>query len=164
MKSTSEPAFTIVDKRGQNRASEEAPAQPEAHPAISPQDSKNWKSWAFRFDTVQTGPQQFGTICRAVGLRKDGKTFKADMLIHPLDINDGVDWRVTCKKRLDTFLGCQCSIARGECSVHKISIPQWVQTDMKRYMIVSQRPIPEAMEILHKEEMARASVNLVLPR
>lgn len=168
MPSTSkEPAFTIIDKRGQNHAAEEAPAQPETHAVISAQATKSWKEVAYKFEVVPTGQGVVVMLLRATGTRGDDKPFVADYLLHPMDANEFEkleDWKKIAKKRLDTFLGCQCTIAHGNCSVHKLALQQWPKADMRRYEIMNQRPMPGPMEMLARTEMARVRNNIFIPR
>lgn len=161
MKSTSEPSFTFVDKRGQNRAEEEAPPQAEEHGAISISQKKTWKEVCYRFDIVRL-KDGLGVVCIAVGERGDGKPFCASYLTHPLDINDGVDWKPLAKKRLDTFLGCDCSISRGQCGLHKLSTAQWARVDEQRYMKISAHPVPRPLEILSRAVQAHQAANIIL--
>lgn len=163
MKSTSDPGFTFVDKRGQNHAEEEAPAQPLENSATTINQKKIWKEVCYRFDIVRL-KDGLGVVCVAVGERGDGKPFCASYLTHPLDINDGIDWKPLAKKRLDTFLGCDCSISRGQCGLHRLNVAQWERVDEQRYMTISGRPIPRPLEILNMAVAAHQSANIVLAR
>src|ERR1700677_3305078 len=98
MKSTSEPAFTVVDKRGQPREEEHEVRiiTPEPEPTG---DKTIWKgklAFIVVLNQTPTGPMVIG---RAVGQRGDGNVFTADYAFCPL-WPEGFDWTKTARERL----------------------------------------------------------------
>lgn len=162
MKSTNDSGFTIVDRRGQNRAPELEPVSPA--PQAAPQKNQTWTSLAYLY-TLQQHPE-FGLLMlgRSIGERSDGKPFAADYILFPVVTENTIDWRPVAKKRLDTFLNCECSIAHGACSMHKLYLPQWLKQDMERMQRMSTEPVPRALEVLHQAELAKQKSNLVVTR
>ena len=101
---------------------------------------------------------------RVLGLRSDENPFIADYWLTP-DYDDCRDWEEQARKRLDTFLGCDCS-SHAPCSVHRMLIPQWQKADMQRLTLAGTKPVPRVLEILHRAEMARVkrSQAISIPR
>lgn len=161
MKSPSEPAFTIVDKRGQNHNPEPEKVTPIE--IVGKGKKETWKEIAYMMVIAQGSPGMLLMLGRAVGVRSDGKPFTADWLLFPLITDGTLDWRPHAKKRLDTFLNCECSIAHGTCSVHKLYLPQWMQQDQERYAQMGAKQVPLPLEILQKTEMAKRQTNIVVP-
>jgi hypothetical protein len=160
--------FEFRDKRGDKKevpptialvASESKPAGDrstwlEVKAAISPAQ-------------IQQSPHQPPALVimgRVLGLRSDELPFIADYWLSA-DYDDCRDWEAQARKRLDTFLNCDCS-SHSPCAVHKMYIPQWQTADMKRLALVGTKPVPRVLEVLHKAEMARAqrSQAIALPR
>ena len=98
--------FEIIDRRGEKKETPapalviEANAEPEG-------DRSSWKNVGYMIVLVPSnaGPLVVG---RAVGLRSDEKFFIADWFL-PQIYPEHLDWTVEARKRLDTFLGCECS-------------------------------------------------------
>lgn len=101
-------------------------------------------------------------VGRVLGLRSDNLPFIADYWLSP-DYDDCRDWEGQARKRLDTFLGCDCS-NHTPCSIHKMYIPQWKQADMQRLTLAGSKPVPKVLEVLHKAELARQAAGIVVPR
>jgi hypothetical protein len=158
MKSPSNPGFTVVDRRGQNHTPE-----PEIIPEVRPA-SQTWEDVDYLYTLAQH--PQFGMLMlgRAVGVRSDGKPFMADYVLFPRVTNNTIDWRPHSKKRLDTFLNCECSIAHGPCAVHKLYLPKWLEQDLERMQRLSAEPVSRALEALHHAELAKQKSNLVVAR
>lgn len=107
-------------------------------------------------------PMLFG---RAAGLRGDDVPFVADVMLPPR-WDAGYDWTVEARKRLDTFLECNCTSA-GPCGVHQMYFKQWPEADMQRCSFIMQSPLPRVMEVIFTAERARQAAkrpNLVVPR
>jgi hypothetical protein len=161
--------FEVVDRRGGKKA--EAVAVEEIVPA-TPETTADKSSWeeikyaiAWRpIPQNQPGPLQIIIIGRALGLRSDGLPFIADYWFSA-DYEDNRDWEAQAKKRLDTFLGCECN-DYGPCGVHKMYFNQWVEADTQRLTLAGNKPVPRVLEILHKVERARMerARNIAVPR
>ena len=109
-------------------------------------------------------PSNAGPIVtgRAVGLRSDGLCFLADYFLSPI-YPEHFDWTEEARKRLDTFLGCDC-MRGGACSVHKLYVPQWIKADTQRLELIGSQQVPEAIEVMVKAERSRAASNILVPR
>jgi len=171
MKSTSkEPAFTIVDKRGQSR-SEDTGIQIAVAPPLMPQelpaagaDMATWKGVGYMLAATPMGPNQLLVLGRAVGLRSDDKTFVGDYALMPIWPENLDDWRPKARERLDTFLHCDCSVASGTCALHRLYVAQWRTADQQRFEFMASQPMPEALEMYHRAEAMRAQSKIVVPR
>ena len=155
--------FEIKDRRGNNKQEPPAPAevaaQTEAPEPVG--DRSSWKNVAYMIVLIGTnnGPLVSG---RAVGLRSDGKFFIADWFLPPI-YPEHFDWTVEARKRLNTFIGCECTNV-APCATHKMYMPQWVKQDTQRLELIGHTPVPEAVEVVVKAERARAASNIVVPR
>lgn len=162
-RSLSEPAFTVVDKRGQCHIETEKPLIVEPEKPKTPTGSKRiWKSVGFIICIVphpQMGPLIVG---RGVGLREDGVCCIADYLFPPVWPED-TDWTKEVRKRLNTWLGCDCATGLP-CEMHRREPAKWQQADFERLEKLKQRPLPEALEIMMRAEQARKSSAIVVPR
>jgi hypothetical protein len=109
-------------------------------------------------------PPALVLLGRVLGLRSDENAFIADYWLTP-DYDDCRDWEAQARKRLDTFLGCDCS-SHAPCAIHRMYIPQWQQADMQRLTLAGTKAVPRVVEILHKAELARAAreKTISLPR
>jgi hypothetical protein len=152
--------FEIVDKRGGNKSVPEPVvlAAPELVPIA---DKSGWKNVGYMIVLI---PSNAGPIVagRAVGLRTDEKCFVADYFLPPI-FPEHFDWTAESRKRLDTFIGCDCA-GRSPCSTHKILQPQWIRADTQRLELIGSSPVPEAIEIMVKADRARAASSIVVPR
>lgn len=149
MKSSSDPAFTVVDKRGA--------AHVEAPVIVAPQAEENpdrsfWKSTDLLVVLNQI-EGQIMVLGRAIGLRSDDCLFCADWVFPPR-WHTGIDWPKEARKRLDTFLNCDCT-NNGPCVEHQFNIPQWMRADGERLNLLGREPLSEVMEVMQKVEMAR---------
>jgi hypothetical protein len=115
-------------------------------------DKRSWNEEVYLITLVgdMRGPLVAG---RAAGTRSDGKVFVADWLL-PQVYPKGFDWTIEAKKRLDTFLDCDCS-SLAVCSYHKMAVPQWMKEDMWRLEKIGRSPVPKTIEVLYKAENAR---------
>ena len=153
----------MIDRRGEKKP-EQIVAKPEQAVKDSPEAKGAWDDVTYMVVLAQGPTGQIMVLGRAVGLREDGETFVADWIFPPL-WQEGFRWEPEVKKRLDTFLNCDCTIS-GPCSIHKMYIPQWMQADTQRLNLLAAAPVPRALETLTKAEQARAKSkpNLVIPR
>jgi len=154
MKSSSEPAFTVVDKRGQARVETPAPIIVAPEPGVKP-DRSFWKSTDLLI-VLNNVQGQMMILGRAVGLRSDDCFFCADWVFPPR-WHDGLDWPKEARKRLNTFLNCDCTNA-GPCAEHKFNLPQWMRADGERLNLLGREPISEAVEVMQRVEQARQPV------
>jgi hypothetical protein len=165
MKSPSEPAFTIVDRRGQNHNPEPEPEKVVALEEGGKRKKQTWEEVVYQLVIAQAGQGVLLMVGRATGSRSDKKgPFVADYLLFPVVTDNTFDWRPHAKKRLDTFLNCDCTIAHGACAVHKLYLPQWMQQDQERYQRMASQPVPKTLEMLHQAEMAKRQTNIMVPR
>lgn len=161
MKSSDEGlGFTIVDRRGQNRADDAVDIISSSLQPDDPKETGNraiWKEVAYTIGIVQLAGG-YGSIGRAVGLRGDGKVFLADYLLMPVVTRETVDWMSKSKERLDTFLGCSCKYGVEQCSMHKKLIAEWQRVDTSRYEVMAQKAMPLPLEVMHKAEQNRQRI------
>jgi hypothetical protein len=151
--------FEVISKRGGNK--EEAPVVLAA-PALEPiADKSTWKDVGYMIVLV---PSNAGPIVagRAVGLRSDEKCFIADFFLPPI-YPEHFDWTTEARKRLDTFISCDCA-GRSPCSIHKLYVPQWIKADTQRLELIGSSPVPAAIEVMVRAERARAASSIVVPR
>lgn len=160
--------FEVIDRRGSKKP------EPAAIPVVEEKiqvtgDRSSWEEvkYAIAWRPVpqsQPGPLQIIIMGRALGLRSDGLPFIADYWMTP-DYDDSRDWEKQSKKRLDTFLNCECNDFHP-CAVHQMYFPQWVERDSQRLNLAGTKPVPKVLEILHKAEMARMerAKNIAVPR
>lgn len=154
--------FEVVSRRGADK--QEPVAAPEIIPAPEPEtagDKSTWKNVAYMIVLIgsQGGPLVSG---RAIGLRADEKFFIADYFLPPI-YPEHFDWTVESRKRLDTFLGCDCTSA-GPCGVHKMYLPQWLEADGQRLALIGSSKVPEAVEVMMKADQARKASQIAIPR
>lgn len=124
---------------------------------------KKWKSIGLMIVFIQGQGNAPIPAGRAIGMRDDGKgPFIADLIFPPI-WPEKLDWVKEVRKRLDTFLGCECK-EHNPCAVHKIIMPQWTREDTKRISEISSQPIPECIEILMKADQARQNSKIIVPR
>jgi hypothetical protein len=150
--------FEVIDRRKDKK---ETPVLIEA-PTPKPETNKStWKNVGYMIVLVPSnaGPLVAG---RAVGLRCDEKCFLADYFL-PQIYPEHLDWTIEARKRLDTFLGCDCT-GGTPCSIHKMYVPQWIKADTQRLELIGNSPVPEAIEVMVKAERARAASSIVVPR
>lgn len=160
--------FEVRDRRGEKKES----AAPVAVAAPEPQPTGDRSRWLEVKAAIAPGqipqppphPPALIIIGRVLGLRSDDLAFIADYWITP-DYDDCRDWEEQARKRLDTFLRCDCA-SHAPCAVHRMYIPQWQQADMQRLTLAGTKPVPRVLEVLHKAEMARVqrSKAISLPR
>lgn len=159
--------FEVIDRRGGNK--QEAEASPEIIPAAATEstgDKSTWKNIPKNpaYMVVLAGSPSGQPIVsgRAVGLRADEKFFIADWIFPPI-YPEHFDWTIEARKRLDTFLGCDCT-SQAPCGVHKIYLQQWMQADQQRLALIGTTPVPEAVEVMAKAEQARRASKIAVPR
>lgn len=153
----------IVDRR-RNKDHHVEPVK-----AAEPEKGKGgWKSVGYM---IQLRPASGGMpipIGRAVGVRDDGMgPFAADYIL-PNIWGPDFNWQSHAKKRLDTFVNCECR-SQARCAVHELLMPQWETEDVRRINTANEAPMPEAIELFMRAEIAaRASrnpqPNIVVPR
>jgi hypothetical protein len=163
MKSPSDPGFTVIDRRGQERVETEAPIIVEPEKPKTPVGSKRiWKSTAFLVVLNQAPGEGFVISGRAVGLREDGVLALADYAFAPI-WKEGSDWTKEAQRRLNTWLGCDCK-PMVMCETHKAIIPNWIREDNDRLSNVGRQPVPECVEVMAKAEHARKNAGIIIPR
>lgn len=162
MSKSEEPQFTVMDRRGVD-----SPKPPEPKPVTAadyrdPEDEWEEVSYMLAF-MPQPPPNPPLAMGRAIGLRRDGKPFIADYLLTP-GWPRHLDWPREAKKRLDTFLSCDCK-ETGPCALHKVYLAQWQEADVQRLNLFARQPMPKAFEILLRAEQARqaAKPNIIIP-
>jgi hypothetical protein len=150
--------FEFIDRRKDKK---ESPAPVVVASPEPTGDRSTWKNIGYMIVLIGSpnGPLVSG---RAVGLRSDDKFFIADWFLPPI-YPEHFDWTVESKKRLDTFLGCDCTNV-APCAVHKMYLPQWIKADTQRLELIGSSPVPEAVEVMIKAERARAASSVVVPR
>lgn len=151
-------SFVINDRRGQPKPPREDVKLVEL---VSEEgDKTTWKNVGYLVVLSQNanGPVMIG---RAVGLRSDEMFFVGDYTLPPIWKEDFM-WQPQAKKRLDTFLGCACTRS-GPCAVHKLQLGQWKENDVERFNSIVSAPLPEAIEVLMRAEMARQQSSVVVP-
>lgn len=161
--------FEIKDRRGERKLDPVPVAKLVDHleAQLTSGDKSTWLEVkaAIAPAQIQQPPPQPPTLImvgRVLGLRSDDLPFIADYWLSP-DYDDCRDWEKQARKRLDTFLGCDCA-SHAPCGIHKMYIPQWQQADMQRLTLAGTKPLPRVLEVLHKAQMARvqqSSISLV---
>lgn len=156
--------FEIVDRRGSNKVEEVKTVVAEDKPELA-QDRSGWKTgsltYLLQITPIDGQPLIAGT---AAAIRSDGNPFVANFLLEQL-WSEGFRWESKAKKRLDTFLGCECA-NHSPCVRHRHLIQQWIQEDRERLAQASVKPVPEVVEVMIKAAQARqaAQPNIVVPR
>jgi hypothetical protein len=148
--------FEFKDHRGSNK--EESAAAPVIAAAPEPTaDKSSWKNVGYMICLI---PSNAGPIVagRAVGLRSDEKCFIGDYFL-PQIYPEHFDWTAEARKRLDTYLGCECGIG-VQCAVHREYLPQWIKADTQRLELIGSSPVPEAIEAMVKGQRA----SILIPR
>jgi len=165
MRSTSlstDGKVVVVDRRKQKQEMESTPVLTVEEVDHEPDEStKSWKSIGYLIALIQ-GQNGILVSGRAVGLRGDGRPFVADYILPPI-WPEKLDWIKEVRKRLDTFLGCQCK-EHSSCADHKMYLGQWMSQDAQRIQMMSTQPVPEAIEVLANIEKKMAESRIVLPR
>lgn len=156
----------VIDRRGSRKEEPAAAMVVEASPEPrAAGDRSSWKNipknpgYMIALIPSNAGPIVVG---RAVGLRSDEKCFIADFFL-PQIYPEHFDWTAEARKRLDTFLGCECA-SGVQCAVHKIKQPEWIKNDTQRLELIGSSPVPEAIEVMVKAERARAASSILVPR
>lgn len=152
--------FEVVDRRGSKKAETLTIIE---EPLQIHEQSGDWKSIGYLVILV---PAQGGSIVagRAVGIRSDGEgPYVADYFFTPV-WPEHLDWIKEVRKRLDTFLGCECRHGGHQCAIHKMYLPQWLQADTQRLQMGNNTPLPEPVELLIKAERAMSERKIVVPR
>jgi hypothetical protein len=146
----------VIDRRGGRK--EEPSAAPVVIEAPEPVgDRSSWKSVAYMICLVPSnaGPLVAG---RAVGLRSDQKCFLADYFLSQI-YPENFDWTVEARKRLETFIGCECT-GGVPCAIHREYVPQWIKADTQRLELIGSSPVPEAIEVMIKAQRQ----SILIPR
>ena len=127
---------------------------------------QTWKSVGYVLATLPIGGQSV-LMLQAVGLRTDEKLFTVNYALPPI-WEEGADYTVAVKDRLDSFKACACD-DRGRCKFHGEAMPgpggpgKWLEADMKRLGNIQNEPLPEAVEILMKAVAEAANRRIVTP-
>jgi hypothetical protein len=134
----------FIDRRGDKEKAPALVAEVVPEPAA---DRSSWKNVGYMICLI---PSNAGPIVagRAVGLRSDGKCFIGDYFLSQI-YPEHFDWTVESRKRLDTYLGCDCAVGI-QCAVHKTYVPQWIKADTQRLELIGSSPVPEAIEAMVK--------------
>ena len=140
--------FEVKDRRGSNK---EEPAEEPVIAAVPEPaaDKSSWKNVGYMICLI---PSNAGPIVavRAGGLRSDEKCFIGDYFL-PQIYPEHFDWTIKARKRLDTYLGCDCGIG-VQCAVHKVYLPQWIKADTQRLELIGSSPVPAAVEAMVKAQ------------
>ena len=159
-----EEAPTYIDRRGANKTFTSERVMPNPEVLAAPVKGE-WEDVAYMVVMIQMQRNQPPMVAgRAVGLRKhDQKTCIADYLFSPIWPSQ-LDWTKEARKRLDTFLDCDCG-AHRPCSLHELNFPMWQKSDIERLNLIAAMPMPKALEALMRMEQARAASqpNLLIP-
>ena len=147
--------FEVIDRRKYDKEDPVPviiPAVPE--PAA---DKSTWKNVGYMIVLI---PSNAGPIVagRAVGLRSDEKCFIGDFFL-PQIYPEHFDWTTEARKRLDTYLGCDCAVGI-QCALHKMYVPQWIKADTHRLELIGSSPVPAAVEAMVKAQRA----SILIPR
>ncbi len=169
MPSNTEEAPVYIDKRGANKTWEPEKVQPVVIDVKTGKVKGEWEDVRYKFAFVPIGQQgqqvQQVLAVRAVGLRKhDQKTCIVDYFLSD-QIPSGINLTAEVKKRLDTFLDCDCG-AHAPCSLHAANFQMWVRSDIERLELMASLPRGKAMEALDRMEQALAQQsksNLLIP-
>jgi hypothetical protein len=155
--------IVVNDRRGQNKNRDEVVDNSDGFKEIPTADRSSWKDVGYLYTLVQIpgGPQLM--VGRAAGLRCDDLLVVVDYVLPPVGSKPGsMDWTESVLKRLDTFLGCDCSNT-APCSNHRHNMPMWTRQDMERLNRTSNQPLPQAIELLMLAEQNREKSALVIP-
>jgi hypothetical protein len=165
MPSNTEEAPVYIDRRGANKIWVPEKVEPLVVDEKTGAVKGEWEDVAYMVVMIQMQRNQPPMVAgRAVGLRKhDQKTCIADYLFSPIWPSQ-LDWVKDARKRLDTFLDCDCG-ANAPCSLHQMNMPLWQKSDMERLNMIASMPLPKALEALMRMEMAKAQSkpNIVIP-
>jgi hypothetical protein len=160
--SSSEPKFTVIDRRGAAHVSIECVPAPQPVAAITEETRKSriiWRKVSFLICQAQS-PMGILILGKAIGLRQDGLSCCSDYVLPPV-FPEHLDWVKEARRRLNTYLGCECQ--NGVlCATHRNLIPNWQKEDFAKLTELSSKPAPEAVEAFIKQ--AQAKPNLVIPR
>ena len=159
MKSTSEPLI-VIDRRHSNP---DRPADveitspaPELVKTAEPEPSGDKNIWVevlYMWALQPVNPQVMIIKLRAVGERGDGKPFIADVPLLPTPPEDMESLRDEAKRRLDTFLGCECTYgAEGTCRKHRNLFREWQEAFERQNLELGKLPVPRCLETLQKAE------------
>lgn len=150
--------FEVIDRRRQNKVVVEDPVVVDTRDG----DKSVWDGDVV--DLIALMPQPDGAMVvmgRSIGLRGDGTPFCADYWFDMI-WNREMDWTIKTRKRLDTFLGCDC-VPRSPCSTHRMYLQQWIQQDIQRIRLGQSAPPPRALEVFMRAEMAAQTSGVVVP-
>ena len=133
-------AIEFIDKRG--KKTEPVVEQSEATVPAEDLDKATWKTYTFIVTMLR---QQNGTIQagKVIGIRGDDRLFSLDIPFAPV-WSEGWDWTAIAKKRLDTYLGCECN-EYGMCNLHTLLQSEWFREDSTRLTDIMQGVLPEAL-------------------
>jgi hypothetical protein len=153
--------FVINDRRGQRKdPREEVTAITLADNPEPEADKSSWKEVGYFAIPVQT---RFGLLMmgKVAGIRSDGRAFCANYLIAPV-WTDTFSWQPLARTRLDTYLGCGCS-ATAPCATHNLYLASWAKADDARAERAAMEPVPQAIEVILRAEMAEQQSRIVVP-
>jgi len=94
-------------------------------------------------------------VGKACGIRSDGQNFFAIYDL-PWIYPESFDWTNEAKKRLDTFLECDCSLINSPCAYHRLMMDQWMKEDELRNKI-----LPEQVPKPLRQEMGPAQISKI---
>lgn len=154
----------MIDRRGSKKP-EPAEKPLTIVEAPEPRGEGTWEEICYAVVLAQAPGGNIMVLGRAVGLRDDGEVFVADWILPPI-WKEGTRWEQEAKKRLDTFVDCNCKHGGQACVVHKMYLPQWAQQDTQRLELIDSEPVPKPLEVLMKAEASRAAAkpNIVVSR
>jgi hypothetical protein len=152
--------FEIIDKRGSNNPIQEP--RPVVVEAAEPILSRRWTSLEYML-AIQRGPGgEIMVMGRVAALDQEENVFVADYILSPR-WEPGSDWTVQAKRRLDTFLDCPCSPAKGMCPFHQKMAPDgWIKEDAKRIEQDGKKTVSKVIEVLSKAEATRQNAQRIL--
>lgn len=153
--------FEVIDKRGANNPIKEKETPVNLHDSRDPSNRK-WTSVAYLIVFNHAANGEPVIMGRAAGLADDECLFTADY-IFGMRWEQGFDWTVDAKRRLDTFLTCTCHTRTGPCDYHHRMAPRgWQKEDIDRIRDEGNRVIPKVVELLMKAELTRQQAQRIM--
>ena len=159
MSNSEKPKFEVIDRRGQNR-------EPIPFHVPTPKPKPEERTWVGDITFVLMVIQQKNGLLmtvRAIGQRSDDLPFFANAHFGPWwkeGENELAEQQKLARERLETFLHCGCDRSAA-CQSHRVLLQQWVAEDMMRVQALCQKPIPPALEMLMRAEMAAQQSKIV---
>lgn len=147
----------INDFRGKNKPPREE--QPKVIEIQPEGDKSAWLDVGYYVIQAQTNVGML-MLGRATGKRSDCRPFAADYLLPPVWAED-FKWQPEAKKRLDTYLNCDCGAT--PCAIHRHYHEQWHKADQERLQAIITAPLPESVELVIKAETMAKQSQIVVP-